>query len=524
MPKTTSFVDPRSDPSPSNNASGPRLTENQEELKPLHVLCREGRLYEIEQWIRDGRPLQIASGVSLSGRTTSALKIALERGDYALTYLLLCNGYQTRLQRGSPLDMALESRRTDLLDLLLEWGADPHEMDLYYLFATYDSSLFERFRALGVDLSAYHEFVDALAHHTSNKPLFGFARRHRRTDPKIQEELNLALRYHAGEANERGIALCLWAGADPHAPTFDLRYGGPRDDPDDDDPYLGESAIHDACSRGHPEILERLGPDPDRDDFDDLYEWAGSAAVIRVLGQIQLPEDVTIVLRAQIGWPIWHHRDEWRLISKLKALFDIGVRWREAPAKDIGEIRRAILKTSDRTFIEIMTLLGRDDHCSPEIRKELARTSAIQSRMRKVGFLPSKKNPTHYEQPRPTRSREVVKNFGLEPPRPKQLVRSLPHSVRIGRRGRDRQPLHLDREALFELVWSTPIVTLADGWGLSGRGLAKACRRIKIPVPGRGYWAKKQAGKRIGRRPSLPELPAGQAEEIVIWVPESEAD
>lgn len=59
------------------------------------------------------------------------------------------------------------------------------------------------------------------------------------------------------------------------------------------------------------------------------------------------------------------------------------------------------------------------------------------------------------------------------------------------------------------------MTTLAKEWGLSGRGLAKACRRMKVPVPPRGYWQKLKAGKRVSW-PKLPDLPAGQAEQIVV--------
>jgi hypothetical protein len=64
-----------------------------------------------------------------------------------------------------------------------------------------------------------------------------------------------------------------------------------------------------------------------------------------------------------------------------------------------------------------------------------------------------------------------------------------------------------------------PVDKLAKEWGLSGRGLAKACRRLQIPVPPRGYWARVAAGQRV-RRPKLPALPPGQGEEIHIRVPE----
>ena len=31
-----------------------------EDLRPMHQLCREGRLYDVERWIVDGKPLRLA--------------------------------------------------------------------------------------------------------------------------------------------------------------------------------------------------------------------------------------------------------------------------------------------------------------------------------------------------------------------------------------------------------------------------------------------------------------------------------
>jgi hypothetical protein len=123
----------------------------------------------------------------------SALEIALESRNHALVLLLLCNGYDQGLEASCSLDLALRARRWDLVDMLLEWGADPHQVSLSDLFDTYRTELFERFRGLGVDLTARNELAEALAYHTSNKPLFGFARRHREHDPAVQRELNMAL-------------------------------------------------------------------------------------------------------------------------------------------------------------------------------------------------------------------------------------------------------------------------------------------------------------------------------------------
>jgi hypothetical protein len=59
------------------------------------------------------------------------------------------------------------------------------------------------------------------------------------------------------------------------------------------------------------------------------------------------------------------------------------------------------------------------------------------------------------------------------------------------------------RTELYDRVWAEPIQKLSGEFGLSDVGLAKLCRRYNIPVPARGYWAKKQAGKRV-QQPALP--------------------
>ena len=42
------------------------------------------------------------------------------------------------------------------------------------------------------------------------------------------------------------------------------------------------------------------------------------------------------------------------------------------------------------------------------------------------------------------------------------------------------------RQELYDLVWSEPKSSLARRLGISDVGLAKACRRANIPVPGLG--------------------------------------
>lgn len=63
--------------------------------------------------------------------------------------------------------------------------------------------------------------------------------------------------------------------------------------------------------------------------------------------------------------------------------------------------------------------------------------------------------------------------------------------------------LYYDRETLYEEVWAEPVETVAGRYGVSGVALAKTCRKLQVPLPDRGYWAKKAHGK----EPTRPELP-----------------
>jgi hypothetical protein len=71
------------------------------------------------------------------------------------------------------------------------------------------------------------------------------------------------------------------------------------------------------------------------------------------------------------------------------------------------------------------------------------------------------------------------------------------------------------RQSLYELAWSEPVQTLANRFSLSDRGLAKICVAANIPVPARGYWAKRQVGKPV-TRPDLPPRALGQSDIVHI--------
>src|SRR5512141_1204775 len=71
------------------------------------------------------------------------------------------------------------------------------------------------------------------------------------------------------------------------------------------------------------------------------------------------------------------------------------------------------------------------------------------------------------------------------------------------------------RQALYDLLWSEPKAVLAKRLGISDVGLGKVCKKTNIPVPPRGYWALKSAGKTVPKIP-LPARGLGQSDLVTI--------
>lgn len=58
-------------------------------------------------------------------------------------------------------------------------------------------------------------------------------------------------------------------------------------------------------------------------------------------------------------------------------------------------------------------------------------------------------------------------------------------------------PQEVTREELFTQVWERPMTKVAADYCISDVAMKKTCDKHRIPVPGRGYWAKKAAGKPV---------------------------
>lgn len=76
-------------------------------------------------------------------------------------------------------------------------------------------------------------------------------------------------------------------------------------------------------------------------------------------------------------------------------------------------------------------------------------------------------------------------------------------------------PRQISRKDLYDLAWAQPVRDIAATFGISDVGLAKHCKKANIPLPPRGYWAKKRSGARVVQMTLPPRLP-GAADRV--WI------
>jgi len=62
-----------------------------------------------------------------------------------------------------------------------------------------------------------------------------------------------------------------------------------------------------------------------------------------------------------------------------------------------------------------------------------------------------------------------------------------------------------DRATLYDQVWSRPVYEIAKSYGISEVRLGKVCRKLMVPVPPRGYWARVRRGYKL-KKSSLPKF------------------
>lgn len=190
-----------------------RMNQELAKVKMLMELVRAGRLFEVADWVRAGKPLRSESSRHWAHR---ALLCATKDGSHSMVQVLLWDKGWGQEELDRCLWEAVEIRRSDLIELLLDAGADPQSIDFPSLARTSDLPLMKRFIAMGVDPLKNYGFARALDA-TRAKPMLRLFKELRGRFPGLDAELNLALLLAVSDSSARWVALLVWAGADPLA-------------------------------------------------------------------------------------------------------------------------------------------------------------------------------------------------------------------------------------------------------------------------------------------------------------------
>jgi hypothetical protein len=471
------------------------------EAKHLLRLCKVGKLFEVPNWIASGKSLSVPD----DSRTTP-LEVALDTGFHSLVELLVRNEGSQGLKNRALQD-AVSLKRLDFIELLVSHGAEISSVPFIEVLQIWEPTIIRYFLDHGADFITDSPFAVAFGERirTALRPWLECREKYPDLAPQLQEQADRALRHFCFEGDLKWVSLLMWMGADP-------RSCGPTLDDDDDDPDEYLTALTAATYSENFQILKRLRPDAKRDDVDMLLTNAarrGYADVVQYLlglgakpndkpnGGSTALDDCLESFRYGTFRRRFYYSDYGRKSKASKydvsgrratvqLLLEQGALWRPGDSRQVAEVRRSLYECEPDVTLELVERLVKHMACSQDTIHELLRTPAMKNHlmpeMRKFGLMGFDIR-TREQKAEDERQKEAYRQWNL-----RQFAS------------------RYDRVRIYEEIWAEPIQHVAKRYSMSDVGLAKVCRKLNIPRPGRGYWAMKAAGKRIPRQPALPEL------------------
>jgi len=327
----------------------------------------------------------------------------------------------------------------------------------------------------------------------SLRPFIEYKAAHPELASDLQDQIDRALRHFCYEGDLKWVSLLLWAGANPRS------VGAKHTEPDDE-PEERQTALELAAYHKDVAILKRLRPTTE----DDLTALLKCAAVVVSKDSLHYllelganPNDKDNGASSAVdsclshihvdGFSLWHdHRNtsSWAIrgsLDALRTLLQTGALWNPDDRQEMNSIRRMLLGCEPDAIIELLKVLTEYKACSDETLEELF-SKRMREHMAQKQWWMSHLKLRHLIQPKPSlreRQARIV---------PRDFAR------------------RYNREELYDKVWKLPMTQLAKEQGISDVGMAKVFRKLYIPVPGRGYWAKKAAGGKVPARPPLPSV------------------
>ena len=365
-----------------------------EEIVPLIELCKAGKLFEVQEWISAGNPLNPPPPAGKKARKRSPLQIAVDAGFHSLVQLLIQGGAAVDEPRYSPLAHALEKRRLDLVELLVNHGADIHSVTMEEVFGTWNNDIVEFFINKGADLETGYPLAEALC--SRIRTALAIFKRYKDRFPSFQEQVNIALRHHCKEGNLKWASLMLWAGADPSVEG--------QDSPgDDSDPQDYDSALELAAFHGHLDIfkLKAIRLDPNHPRAGELLSNAcynekpvllkmllekgyspkrledrGSSLIQSLLSRMSWNFNPWTFTRKEKDIDSFDSRD---IMKMIHMLVRHGARWEPREKGEVNYTRRSLLKMKSDYTMEFVWIMAEYKACSYDAIDNLMKGPAMRA-------------------------------------------------------------------------------------------------------------------------------------------------
>ena len=377
--------------------SGDHRTGTREDLQPLAALCKAGKLFDVQNWLAAGKPVNLRSSPDERQRGKTPLDVAIDEGFHSLIQVLLEGGATFEKQGWKcPMSRALQMRRFDLVELLIEHGHDAASVDMKEVFNTWDPAIMEHFIEKGAEVEEGNPLAYALCNRIQTA--LRVYKRYRDRFPSFPEQANIALRHHCKEGNLKWVSLMLWAGADPYAP-------GTENYADERSHGGGLSALAFAALYRRFEVfkLKQMRLDPHHQGIQQLLCWLCKGEGLPLLKQLleagAPPNDqenggsstIQHVLNS-LDWDVrfrsWNcspgHRlfDDYEARDRMKAIHLLakhGGRWMPRENRDMNSARKSLMNLTADYTAEFVWIMAKYRACDRESVEVLLRTPKMKT-------------------------------------------------------------------------------------------------------------------------------------------------
>ena len=375
------------------NLNDKKRANDYDEVKLLIDICKTGKLFDVQNWIAEGKPVNLPSIMEGKTRRKSPLEVAIDSGFHSLVQVLLEGGAIIKDKKYNALLHAVNNKRLDLVDLLIQHGADLKSITMGNVFDTWNKEIIEYFIQIGADLETNNPLAYALC--SRIYPALAISKTYQDRFPSFKEQVNIALRHHCKEGNIKWVSLMLWAGGDPYVK-------GP-DSPHNSYPESFASAVELAAlyerfdlfklkfiklKASHPsagDIMHSACLNKKSDLLNMLLDHGFNPRKLGDKGSSLIQTLLSVMSWGLPSFPGFTFQKEnidsdksREKIKMLHILVRHGARW-EPDQYGLKDARRCLLKLTTDYTMEFIWLMSEYKACSPEAVKGLVHTPKMQA-------------------------------------------------------------------------------------------------------------------------------------------------